>query len=98
MSLDPSDAHALAGAYALDALSGDERAAFEAHLPACVDCRREVDELTEVGARLGTAVEDEPPPDLRARVLEGAGQMPQEAPHEQVPPAEVSPLRRGRRS
>ena len=32
MTTPPNDVHALSGAYAVDALDHDERAAFEAHL------------------------------------------------------------------
>ena len=67
-----ADVHALAGAYALNALPDDERAFFERHLAACEACRLEVDELTETAAHLGAAVAEAPPPDLRARVLAAA--------------------------
>ena len=67
-----ADVHALAGAYALDALPDDERAFFERHLAQCDACRQEVDELTETAAFLGTAVAQDPPPELRARILAAA--------------------------
>jgi anti-sigma-K factor RskA len=61
---------ALAAPYALDALSGDERAAFEAHLAQCAQCRAEVASFREVAARVATAVpEAAPSAELRARVL-----------------------------
>lgn len=53
--------HALTGAYALDALDALERAAFEAHLPTCADCRTEVASLLEAAARLGAASAITPP-------------------------------------
>ena len=64
-----ADIHALAGAYALDALPPDERRFFEAHLEVCGVCRHEVDELMATAAMLGVAASEPPPPDLRARVL-----------------------------
>jgi anti-sigma-K factor RskA len=63
----------MVGAYALDALEGDELEAFEAHLPACASCRAEVAELRQVVDVLPLAVERvEPPVDLRARILRDA--------------------------
>ncbi|MFD8986273.1 anti-sigma factor domain-containing protein, partial [Streptomyces sp. NPDC059564] len=61
--------HESTGAYVLDALSGPERAAFEAHLETCPDCAREVRELAATAALLGTAAAVEPPPALREAVL-----------------------------
>ena len=67
---DRDDAHALSGAYAVDALDDLERARFEAHLRGCPDCRIEVESLREAAAAL--AVEPvEPPARLRAGVLAG---------------------------
>jgi anti-sigma-K factor RskA len=87
-----ADVHALAGAYALDALPDDERVFFERHLAQCEACRQEVDELTETAAYLGSAVAQDPPPDLRARVLAAADVT------RQLPPAPetVIELRPGR--
>ena len=64
-----ADIHALAGAYALDALPPEERRFFEAHLDVCSVCRHEVNELIATAAMLGVAVAEPPPADLRARVL-----------------------------
>jgi anti-sigma factor RsiW len=61
--------HALTGAYALDALDADERAAFEAHLATCPECTREVASLQATVSRLGASTAVPPPPDLRAAVL-----------------------------
>jgi len=52
-SADPPEVHALAGAYALDALDPFERRGYEAHLRECEPCRREVAELQATAARLG---------------------------------------------
>jgi anti-sigma factor RsiW len=42
MTSETPDVHALSGAYALDALTPDEAAAFEQHLESCEPCRTEV--------------------------------------------------------
>jgi anti-sigma-K factor RskA len=61
---------ALAAPYALDALDGEERAAFETHLAQCGQCQAEVASFREVAARLAmTAPVAEPSPELRDRVL-----------------------------
>jgi anti-sigma-K factor RskA len=61
---------ALAAPYALDALDGAERAAFETHLATCGQCRAEVASFRDVAGRLAvTAPTVEPPPELRDRVL-----------------------------
>ena len=65
-----SDIHALAGAYALDAVDDIERAAFERHLRECDSCALEVAELRETASRLADSVAVEPPPGLRASVLD----------------------------
>lgn len=66
----------LLGAYALDALEGEEQAFVEAHLPTCARCRAEVEEFREVAAllahtgapapaglwdRIASSLEGEPP-------------------------------------
>ena len=67
---DWDSAHALSGAYAVDALDDLERARFEAHLRGCPDCRIEVETFRETAAAL--AVDPiEPPARLRAEVLAG---------------------------
>lgn len=63
------DVHALAGAYAVDALPDDERAFFERHLARCEACQREVSELRATAAILGSAAAEAPPPTMRDRVL-----------------------------
>lgn len=64
-----TDMHALAGAYALDALPGDERAFFERHLQVCETCESEVSELTETAAALAVGTAEPPPARLRERLL-----------------------------
>jgi anti-sigma-K factor RskA len=73
--------HTLAGAYALDALAGTERARFERHLARCEQCSQEISGLREAAARLATAAASEPPPGLTERVLAAAAQT------RQLPPA-----------
>lgn len=64
-----NEVHTLSGAYALDALTDDERTLFEQHLAECAECRREVDSFRETAAQLA-ALSDEPPPDrLRDDIL-----------------------------
>jgi anti-sigma-K factor RskA len=89
-----ADVHALAGAYALDALPADERAFFERHLSMCGACRAEGAELTETAARLGSAAAQAPPPDLRARILAAADVTRQLPPEPDPTPAEVLRPRR----
>ncbi|WP_408897641.1 anti-sigma factor domain-containing protein [Nocardioides sp. R1-1] len=69
------DVHALSGAYAVDALDDTERAAFEAHLSQCSECRAEVDSLRETASVLGGSEVLEPPAAIRDRVLEGITQI-----------------------
>jgi anti-sigma-K factor RskA len=66
------DVHMLTGAYVLNALPEDERIGFEAHLDDCQSCRAEVAELREASTRLGRAVAEPPPADLKARVMTAA--------------------------
>jgi anti-sigma-K factor RskA len=67
------DVHELTAAYALDALGTEERAAFEAHLGSCAECREELAALGETAAALAWAVKSpEPPAALRGRILAGA--------------------------
>ena len=66
-----ADVHSLVGAYAVDAIDEQERAAFERHLAECPECRAEVASLTEAGAQLTLVSETAPPPAMRAAVLAG---------------------------
>ena len=77
------DLHDLASLYAVDALVPAERAAFEAHLAGCPRCRAEVAGYADTAARLAEAVPLEPPPALRATVLDaihGTAPLPAHAP------------------
>ena len=96
MSVQSHDLHLLTGAYAVDALTGDEVAEFETHLEQCAPCAEEVRELRETAARLGLATAITPPPGLRAQVLDAANRV------RQLPPSgtrllTAGPGRRGRR-
>lgn len=89
-----ADVHALAGAYALDALPADEAAFFERHLAVCEACSNEVAELTETTARMGSAAAQAPPPDLRARIL-AAADVTRQLPPEPAPLAAFRQESRG---
>jgi anti-sigma-K factor RskA len=63
------DPHALAGAYALNALDGAERARFQRHLASCPTCPDEVRGYAAAAAVLGRAAAVTAPPALKGRVL-----------------------------
>ena len=66
---DHRDYQDLLGAYALDAVTPDERSALEAHLATCPTCPAEVAGLRAAVGTLPLAVEErEPSPALRARI------------------------------
>jgi Anti-sigma-K factor rskA/Putative zinc-finger len=69
--------HTLAGAYAMDAVAGADKARFERHLASCPACTRELAELREATARLAGAVATEPPAGLVRRVVASAVRTPQ---------------------
>ena len=54
------DASELLGAYALDAVDGDERVSLEEHLATCPRCQAELDSLHEVAGAMGNSVEPLP--------------------------------------
>ena len=63
------DLRELIGAYALDALEQDERAALRAHLVGCPGCRAELADLRMAVANLPLLLDEmEPPPALRDRL------------------------------
>jgi hypothetical protein len=63
------DLHSLTGAYAVDAVDGPERDAFEHHLRRCRPCDSEFRGLAETATGLAFAVEEPPPAGLRSRVM-----------------------------
>lgn len=92
MSLFGRDLHSLSGAYALDALEGAERERFERHLARCRRCADEVRGLQATAANLAFAIAEQPPDDVRRRVLAAATVVPQE----RAPAAEQEPPQRAR--
>ncbi|MFC8502682.1 anti-sigma factor domain-containing protein [Pedococcus sp. NPDC057267] len=64
-----ADIHGLVGAYAVEAVDDSERAAFEAHLAECPECRAEVSSLREAAAQLGVLAATAPPSGMRDAVL-----------------------------
>lgn len=66
-ALSPHELDLLLGAYALDALDDDERAAVDEWLARSPNARREADELCETASLLAQSAE-EPPGDLWARI------------------------------
>lgn len=89
------DLHRMTGAYALHALSDDESAAFERHLPGCEPCAQETAELCATAVRLGLAATTATPPGLREQVLRRITTV------RQVPPGSPSqalPFRSGPRT
>ena len=77
--------HTLAGAYALDAIDGPDRARFERHLARCPACTAELRELREATARLAGAAAADPPADLIDHVVAAAART------RQLPPAAARP-------
>ncbi len=73
--------HTLTGAYAVDALSELERAQFQRHLGECASCAQEVLELQMTATRLGAALAEDPPPELKRRVLAEAMATRQQPPN-----------------
>lgn len=61
--------HDLLPLYALDSLPDDERIAFDAHLGTCELCQRELASYGPTLQHLADAVEVEPNPDLKVRVM-----------------------------
>jgi Anti-sigma-K factor rskA len=83
--------HELAGAYALDALEeGTERERFSRHLRRCGRCAAQVGQMRGVATALAFAAAEDPPPDLRARVLAAAANT------RQLPPEVARGSRRWR--
>jgi anti-sigma-K factor RskA len=75
-----ADPHTLAGAYALDALGGADRARFERHLSACPSCSQETRGLREAATRLAASTAARAPDGLRDWVLAAATRTRQHPP------------------
>ncbi|MGJ8722728.1 MAG: zf-HC2 domain-containing protein, partial [Salinibacterium amurskyense] len=72
------DLAAQSGAYALNALSPEEREAFEKHLAASDETRTETTELSDTAVALGIAIDPvTPPPALKANLMAMIAQTPQ---------------------
>ncbi|MFI7358019.1 anti-sigma factor domain-containing protein [Streptomyces avidinii] len=78
--------HTLTGAYALDALTGEEQHAFTAHLRRCEACLAEVGEFEATAARLAAAVSLPAPAAMRQAVLARIDTV-RQAPPRTRPPA-----------
>jgi anti-sigma-K factor RskA len=91
------DLHALAGAYAMDAVPEPDRAAFERHLADCEPCRQEVRGLRETTTALAAAAAVQPPDGFREAALRAAGQTRQLPPAVPVPASSWRALRRSGR-
>jgi hypothetical protein len=66
MRLFRQDLHALAGAYALDAIDSDsELTRFTRHLAHCQSCASEVRGFREVATVMAAAASTEAPPEMR---------------------------------
>ena len=74
------DTHTLAGAYAMDAISGPDRERFERHLAGCAECAQEIASLREATALLGTAAAEPMPAGLKERVMAAAAATRQQPP------------------
>jgi anti-sigma factor RsiW len=65
--------HELTAGYALDALDPEERHAYEAHLPGCDRCQRELESFWATTEALAVGASGPvPSPELRDRILAGA--------------------------
>jgi anti-sigma-K factor RskA len=84
------DAHTLAGAYAMDAVSAPDRERFERHLAGCEDCAREIASLREATAVLGSAAAEPVPAGLKERIMVAAAMT-----RQQPPAPEPAPLAHG---
>jgi len=80
------DAHTLAGAYAMDAVSAPDRERFERHLAGCPECAREIASLREATAVLGTAAAEPLPTGLKERVMAAAAMTRQQPPADEAQP------------
>ncbi|WP_435213375.1 anti-sigma factor domain-containing protein [Streptomyces sp. bgisy034] len=72
-----ADAHDLAGAFAVDALTREEREEFLRHAAGCPDCAHEVARHQQAATWLGLAAARTPAPELKDRVLAEVARTPQ---------------------
>ncbi|GAA3659254.1 hypothetical protein GCM10022267_51690 [Lentzea roselyniae] len=85
----------LAAGWAMHSLEPDEESVVRDHLPTCPACQRTVRSTQEVMAGIGGSVrQEQPPPRLRARLMEQIEHVPQEVPAPHRPRhAAPTPLR-----
>jgi anti-sigma-K factor RskA len=80
----------LAAAVALDATDAEDVRRVEAHAAGCAGCRGRLDEFRATAAALGASVpQQDPPPELRARVLEAVRREPRTLPFTRRAPRRV---------
>jgi anti-sigma-K factor RskA len=84
------DAHTLAGAYAMDAVSAPDRDRFERHLAGCEECAREIASLREATAMLGTAAAEPVPGGLKERIMAAAAVTRQQPPADDAEPVPLA--------
>jgi anti-sigma-K factor RskA len=84
------DAHTLAGAYAMDAVSAPDRERFERHLAGCEDCAQEIASLREATAVLGTAAAEPVPAGLKERIMATAAVTRQRPPADKTEPVPLA--------
>ncbi|MCG8921846.1 anti-sigma factor [Lentzea sp. CC55] len=94
MNGDPCAQEELAVGWAMHSLEPDEEALVRDHLPTCPPCRGTVRATQEVLAGIGGAVrQEQPPPRLRARLMEQIEHTPQEPPaHHDTPRHAAAPI------
>ena len=74
---DREELHLLSGAYALNALEGEEKNRFEAYLLTSEELRAEVDSLSDTAVSIGLATEPvSPPADLKTRLMAQIAPLP----------------------
>ena len=78
------DAHTLVGAYAMDAISTQDRDRFERHLAGCEECAQEIASLRETTALLGAAAAEPLPAGLKERVMAAAAMTRQQPPADEA--------------
>ncbi|MEZ0446261.1 anti-sigma factor [Cellulomonas sp. ICMP 17802] len=88
-SFPDDDARSLLGAYTLDAVDPDERAAVERLVASDPEAAAELAQLSAVAAALGDAVAGDPPAALRASVLAAISGTPQVGTLDDAPAAAV---------
>jgi hypothetical protein len=77
--------HSLVGAYALDAIAGQDLVRFERHLTSCTRCVERLRTLRGAVACLGACPVIEPPPGLAERAIAAAARTPQLPPPGWIP-------------